>query len=145
MAGGQLAAGGPCDGGQDESQEQINSYRDLLVWQKGMALAKQVYRMTEAFRDHEKFGLMAPMRRAAVSVPSNIAEGQARQGRKEFVQFLSHAGGSLAELDTHLTLAADLGYCGQSGVKETVALIAELQRMLTSLRQKVAARLATNH
>jgi len=101
--------------------------------------------MTEAFPDHERFGLMAQMRRAAVSLPSNIAEGQARQGRKEFVQFLSHAGGSLAELDTQLTLAADLGYCGQSGVKETVALIAELQRMLTSLRQKVAARLATNH
>ena len=125
-------------------KSKINSYRDLLVWQKGMALAKQVYRMTEAFPDHERFGLMAQMR-AAVSLPSNIAEGQARQGRKEFVQFLSHAGGSLAELDTHLTLAADLGYCGQSGVKETVALIAELQRMLTSLRQKVAARLATNH
>ena len=101
--------------------------------------------MTEAFPDHEKFGLMAQMRRAAVSLSSNIAEGQARQGRKEFVQFLSHAGGSLAELDTQLALAADLGYCGQSGVKEPVALIAELQRMLTSLRQKVAARLATNH
>jgi len=100
-------------------KSKINSYRDLLVWQKGMALGKQVYRMTEAFPDHERFGLMAQMRRAAVSLPSNIAEGQARQGRKEFIQFLSHAGGSLAELDTQLALAADLGYCGQSGVKET--------------------------
>ena len=126
-------------------KSKINSYRDLLVWQKGMALAKQVYRMTEAFPDHEKFGLMAQMRRAAVSVPSNIAEGQARQGRKEFVQFLSHAERSLAELDTQFALAADLGYCPHPAVEETVALIAELQRMLTSLRQKVAARLATNH
>jgi four helix bundle protein len=100
----------------------INSYRDLPVWQKGMALAKQDYRMTEEFPDHEEFGLTAQMRRAAVSVPSNIAEGQARQGRKEFVQFLSHAEGSLAELDTRLTLAADLGYCAHSAVKETVAL-----------------------
>ena len=99
----------------------------------------------EEFPDHERFGLLAQMRRAALSVPSNIAQGQARQGRKEFVQFLSHAEGSLAELDTQLTLAADLGYCQQSVVKETVALIAELQRMLTSLRQKVAARLATSH
>jgi four helix bundle protein len=126
-------------------KSKINTYRDLLVWQKGMALAKQVYRMTEEFPDREKFGLIAQMRRAAVSVPSNIAEGQARQGRKEFVQFLSHAEGSLAELETQLALALDLGYCAHSGVKETVVLIAELQRMLTSLRLKVAARLATNH
>jgi four helix bundle protein len=59
-------------------QDGINSYRDLLVWQKGMALAKQVYSMTRAFPDDERFGLIAQMRRAAVSVPSNIAEGQAR-------------------------------------------------------------------
>ena len=126
-------------------ESRISSYRDLLVWQKGMALAKQVYCMTRGFPDDERFGLIAQMRRAAVSVPSNIAEGQARQGHKEFVQFLSHAEGSLAEMDTQLTLAADLGYCGDSAAKETLALIGELQRMLTSLRQKVAARLATNH
>jgi len=101
--------------------------------------------MTRGFPDDERFGLIAQMRRAAVSVPSNIAEGQARQGRKEFVQFLSHAEGSLAELDTQLTLAVDRGYCGDSAAKETLALIGELQRMLTSLRQKVAARLATIH
>ena len=126
-------------------ESRISSYRDLLVWQKGMALAKQVYCMTRGFPDDERFGLIAQMRRAAASVPSNIAEGQARQGRKEFVQFLSHAEGSLAEMDTQLTPAADLGYCGDPAAKETLALIGELQRMLTSLRQKVAARLATIH
>jgi len=120
----------------------ISSYRDLLVWQKGMALAKQVYSLTRAFPDDERFGLIAQMRRAAVSVPSNIAEGQARQGRKEFVQFLSHAAGSLAELDTQLTLAVDLGYCGGLEVQQSVAMITELQKMMASLRCKIAARLA---
>ena len=90
---------------------EIKRYRDLLIWQKGMALAKQVYAMTRAFPGDERFGLTAQMRRAAVSVPSNIAEGQARRGRKEFVQFLSHAEGSLAELDTQLRLAVELGCC----------------------------------
>ena len=70
---------------------EIKSYRDLLIWQKGMALARQVYATTRTFPGDERFGLTAQMRRAVVSVPSNIAEGQARSGRKEFVQFLSHA------------------------------------------------------
>jgi four helix bundle protein len=124
---------------------EIKSYRDLLVWQKGMALPKQVYGMTRAFPGDERFGLTAQMRRAAVSVPSNIAEGQARRGRKEFVQFLSHAEGSLAELDTQLMLAVELGYCRPSDAQGSVATIAELQKMMASLRGKLAARLATNH
>ena len=123
----------------------INSYRDLLVWQKGMALAKQVYSLTRAFPDDEKFGLISQMRRAAVSVPSNIAEGQARQGRKEFAQFLSHAEGSLAELDTQLALSLDLGYCADADACLCVPMIVELQKMLASLRRKIAIPLATNH
>jgi four helix bundle protein len=74
-----------------ERSGKVNSYRDLLVWQKGMALAKVIYKLTACFPDAERFGLVIQMRRAAVSVPSNIAEGQARQGRREFVHFLSHA------------------------------------------------------
>jgi four helix bundle protein len=123
----------------------INSYRDLLVWQKGMALARQIYSLTRAFPDDERFGLIVQMRRAAVSFPSNIAEGQARQGRKEFVQFLSHAEGPLAELDTQLTLAVELGYCQHSAARTGAAMIVELQKMLASLRRKVTVRLATNH
>ena len=126
-------------------ESRIKSYRDLLVWQKGMAMAKQVYCTTRSFPDDERFGLIGQMRRAAVSIPSNIAEGQARQGRKESVQFLSHAQRSLAELDTQLTLAVDLGYCRDSDAHPTVALIIELQKMLASLRQRITARLATNH
>jgi four helix bundle protein len=124
---------------------EIRSYRDLLIWQKGMALAKQIYAMTRAFPADERFGLTAQMRRAVVSIPSNIAEGQARHGRREFVQFLSHAEGSLAELDTQLTLAVELGYCQPSDAGGSVATVAELQKMMASLRAKLAARLATNH
>jgi len=124
---------------------EIRSYRDLLIWQKGMALAKQIYAVTRAFPSDERFGLTSQMRRAVVSVPSNIAEGQARHGQREFVQFLSHAEGSLAELDTQLTLAVELGHCRPSDTDRSVATIAELQKMMASLRGKLVARLATNH
>jgi four helix bundle protein len=123
----------------------INSYRDLLVCQKGMVLARQVHSLTRTFPDDERFGIVVQMRRAAVSVPSNIAEGQAQQGRKEFVQFLSHAEGSLAELDTQLVLAVELGYCQPPEANQSAEMIVELQKMLASLRRKVAIRLATNH
>ncbi len=124
---------------------EIKSYRDLLIWQKGMALAKQVYFMTRTFPGDERFGLTAQMRRAVVSVPSNIAEGQARHGKREFVHFLSHAEGSLAELDTQLTLAVELGYCRPCDANGSVVTVAELQKMIASLRGKLAARLATDH
>jgi four helix bundle protein len=83
-------------------------YRDLLVWQKGMTLARRIYAITRSFPQEEKFGLVSQMRRAAVSVPSNLAEGQARKSAAEFIQFISNAEGSLAELDTQLQLSADL-------------------------------------
>ena len=76
------------------------SYRDLIVWQKGIALCVQVYKACEAFPRNELYGLADQMKRAAVSIPSNIAEGQARQHTKEFLHFISVANGSLAELDT---------------------------------------------
>ena len=79
-----------------------------------MHLAKQVYELTQSFPGEEKFGLVSQMRRASVSVPSNIAEGQARNTTGEFVQFVSHAEGSLAELDTQLRLSVELGLCGET-------------------------------
>lgn len=114
-------------------------YRDLLVWKKGMLLAKQVYALTKMFPDKEKFGLVSQMRRAAVSIPSNIAEGHARRTAKEFAQFLSHAEGSVAELDNQLALSVELGYCTKESGREAWPMIAELQKMLDSLRRKVAA------
>jgi four helix bundle protein len=113
-------------------------YHDLLVWKKGMTLAKQIYQITQAFPDTERFGLVTQMRRAAVSVPSNIAEGQARNTTGEFVQFLSHAVGSVSELDTQLTLSVELGYCSRGKEQEAQALILELRKMLTALRRKLS-------
>ncbi|MGH9397757.1 MAG: four helix bundle protein [Terriglobia bacterium] len=116
-------------------------YKDLIVWQKGMALAKQIYQITQAFPGPERFGLISQMRRAAVSIPSNIAEGQARHTTKEFIQFISHAEGSVAELDTQLILASGIGYCLESEVQETLGLLEEIRKMLNSLRRKLESSL----
>ncbi len=115
-------------------------YEDLLVWQKGMALVKRVYEMTRTFSRDEKFGLISQMRRAAVSIPSNIAEGQARHSTGEFVQFLSHAEGSVAELNTQLILSVELGYCSKGQTTEATALVRELRRMLNALPRKLESR-----
>jgi four helix bundle protein len=119
------------------AKDKPQSYRDLLVWQKSIALAKLIYRLTEEFPPEEKYGLTSQMRRAAVSVPSNIAEGQARHTTGEFVLFLSHAEGSLAELDTQLILAAELGCVPSDKTKFCNQAIAELRRMLNGLRRAV--------
>ena len=116
------------------------SYKDLVVWQKGIALAKLIYQLTNKYPAEEKFGLIAQMRRAAVSIPSNIAEGQARHTTGEFVQFLSHAEGSVAELGTQLILSIELKFCSASAANPAFELIGELRRMLNGLRRKLAAR-----
>jgi four helix bundle protein len=86
------------------------SYRDLRVWQQAMDLAEEVYRLTERFPKHELYGLTSQLRRAAVSVASNIAEGKGRQTDKDFVNFLYHARGSLLEVETQIALARRLRY-----------------------------------
>lgn len=110
-------------------------YKDLVVWQKGITLVKEVYKLTKSFPSDEKFGLVSQMRRAAVSVPSNIAEGQARHTTKEFIQFLSHAEGSLAELETQLVVSIELGYCSSASAANAQDLGGELKRMLNALRR----------
>jgi four helix bundle protein len=116
----------------------VTHFKDLLVWQKGMELAERVYRLTTKFPGDERFGLVSQMRRAAVSVPSNISEGQARQSTKEFLQFISHAMGSLAELETQVILAERLNHCGGGDTLEIQRLIADLDRMLRALRRSLA-------
>src|SRR5216683_5449673 len=116
-------------------QTNTRSYKDLIVWQKGIALAKIVYQLTQRFPSEEKFGIITQMRRAAVSVPSNIAEGQARHTTGEFIQFLSHAEGSVAELDTQLILSIELKFCSSAGAAPAFELIGELRRMLNVLRR----------
>jgi len=122
---------------ESPSLQPIRDYKDLHVWQKGMELAKQVYLLTNRFPSEEKFGLISQMRRAAVSVPSNIAEGQARNTTGEFVQFLSHAEGSAAELDTQLRLSIALGYCVVEDLSEVFRLLTDVQKMLKRLRQSL--------
>jgi four helix bundle protein len=116
------------------------SYKDLVVWQKGIALAKLIYQLTNKFPGEEKFGLVAQMRRAAASIQSNIAEGQARHKTGEFIQFISHAEGSLAELDTQLILSIELRFARAEAADVAFELISELRRMLNVLRRKLAAR-----
>ncbi|HUU13476.1 MAG TPA: four helix bundle protein [Terriglobia bacterium] len=96
--------------------------------------------LTRVFPRDEKFGLVAQMRRAAISIPSNIAEGQARHTTKEFIQFLSHAEGSLAELETQLEIGVGLEYCTKQQAVESVQLTSELKRMLNALRRKLVDR-----
>jgi four helix bundle protein len=126
-------------------RKKATHYKELLVWQKGMLLAKGVYGLTAKFPADERFGLVSQMRRAAVSVPSNIAEGQARQGTREFLQFLSHASGSLAELETQILLSVEMKYCAQIDVEGIAGLISELQKMIAALRRTLDSSLATRH
>ena len=116
-----------------------SGYKDLLVWQKGIVLVKHVYRITHVFPTEEKFGLVSQMRRAAVSIPSNIAEGQARHTKGEFVQFISHAEGSVAELDTQLIIAVQLSYCTPAQAQSAFELLTELRRMLNALRRRLTS------
>jgi four helix bundle protein len=109
------------------------SYRDLIAWRKAMDLVTDVYRVTQVFPRDELYGLTNQLRRAAVSVPSNIAEGQARFSRKEFHHFLSLARGSLVEIETQLTIAENLAYLGRNQTKPLLDKTSELGKILNGL------------
>ena len=111
----------------------MQSYKDLIVWQKGIRVVSEVYRLTEKFPKNEMFGLTSQMRRAAVSIPANLAEGYARKHRQEYTQFVRIAFGSGAELETHLLIARNLGFVNQKDVAEVEALLDEVMRMLNKL------------
>ncbi|MEZ2347126.1 four helix bundle protein [Terriglobus sp. RCC_193] len=109
------------------------SYRDLIAWQKAMQLAKQVYLVTERFPAEERFGLTVQMRRSAVSVPSNIAEGHGRLSDRALRMFLGNARGSLFELETQTLLATDLTYLKKEDADSVLTLTAEVARILNGL------------
>jgi four helix bundle protein len=109
----------------------VKTFRDLIAWQKAMELAKQIYWVTVHLPDSEKFGLTTQMRRAAVSIPSNIAEGHGRQSRTEYIRFLKIARGSLMELQTQLILVEELSFLQVP--PELGALQAETDRVLQGL------------
>ena len=110
---------------------QIRTYRDLIAWQKAMELTRQLYLATEGMPPDERFGLTMQMRRAAVSIPSNIAEGYARQSRPDYTRFLKIARGSLAELSTQIEIATTLGFL--TPPQELHELLAETDRVLQGL------------
>jgi four helix bundle protein len=108
-------------------------HKKLDAWQAAMKVAQMIYNVTKTFPEDERFGLVSQMRRAAVSIPCNIAEGAARQGKKEFRNFLSMAQGSLSELDTQLELCAMLGYTSDENLDEISSLALRIDKMLTGL------------
>ena len=114
------------------------SYRDLEVWKLSIDLVKKVYQVTHNFPDSEKFGLINQIRRAAVSIPSNIAEGQGRNSTKEFKQFLAISLGSLAELETQLIIAKEIEYLTQNGLDALLSPLDRIRKMIKGLSKGIA-------
>jgi four helix bundle protein len=112
---------------------QINSYRDLLAWQKGIELTEAIYRISKCFPPEELYGLTNQVRRAAVSIPSNIAEGAGRNTSGEFVQSVGHSRGSLFELETQLIVAERVRYLSQSELRPVFDLTDEIGRLTAGL------------
>jgi four helix bundle protein len=115
------------------------TYKDLLVWQKAMELVKQVYCLTEDMPSQEKFGLISQMQRAAVAIPSNIAEGHLRSHKKEFAHFLSISLGSAAELETQLLVCQSIERLNSHLLDEPLSTVVEVKKMLYALIQKLDA------
>jgi four helix bundle protein len=122
----------------------VKSYKDLEVWQKAMDLVVECYRATKEFPKSEVYGLASQLRRAAVSIPANIAEGHARKSSREFVQHLSIAYSSLAELETHVQIAQRLDYISADKTSSLLETTAEIGRMLNRLRQSIEKRIGSD-
>jgi four helix bundle protein len=120
----------------------VSTHKDLDVWKKAMDLAAQAYSLTARFPKEELYGLTSQMRRSAVSIPSNIAEGAARHSRKEFIQFLHIASGSVAELETQLLLAIQMGFISGDHV---IFHIEEVRKLLLGLLRSLKKKPITHH
>jgi four helix bundle protein len=116
------------------------SFKDLLVWHHAIELTTDIYRLTGTFPDAEKFGLTNQMRRAAVSVASNTAEGYGRATRGEYIQFLGHARGSCSELETQLVIARNLNFGAESDRQSSEALCHDVSRLLSVLMNSLRAK-----
>jgi four helix bundle protein len=112
----------------------MKGHRDLVAWQKAMSLVTEIYRVTRDFRKEELYGLTSQVRRAAVSVPSNLAEGHGRTSRKEFHHFISQARGSLTEVETQLEIARNLDYLPERVASQLLEQASEVARILNGLR-----------
>ena len=111
----------------------VQTYRDLIVWNKAMDLVTQIYQMTLGFPKDELFGLTSQIRKAAISIPSNIAEGRGKLTKGEFKLFLGHARGSLAEIETQILIAKNLDYLNDTEGDKLLEQIAEVGRLLNGL------------
>lgn len=118
----------------------MRPHKKLEVWKNAMELAKSIYKVTELFPSSEQFGLAAQMRRAAVSIPSNLAEGAARSGKKEFLQFINIAQGSISELDTQIELAKELGFISQKDYDSFLLRLTVLSKQLYGLTGKIRSK-----
>ena len=119
------------------SRPTIKSHRDLIAWQKSMSLVESIYKATETYPKSETYGLTSQTRRAATSIPANIAEGQGRRLPKEFLYFLGNARGSLWELDTHVESAARLGFLGVDVQNNLQMQMDEVGRILNGLMRSI--------
>jgi len=114
---------------------EIKTYKDLIVWQKSIALVSDVYKLVRSFPDDEKYGLTSQIKRSSVSVPSNIAEGYGRSSRRNYIQFLRISRGSLFELETQIVIGKKLNFINNS--EEIDNTITEISKMLNSLINKL--------
>lgn len=145
-------AGGPRRGTDEEPMDKgkaaeqtdkprgIRTYRDLVVWQKAMGMVTQVYLASQGFPPEEIYGLTAQLRRSAVSIPSNIADGYGRNATADYVRFLHIATGSLYEMQTQAEIALNLGYLGTEKSESLYETSREVERMLSSLVRRLDAR-----
>jgi four helix bundle protein len=121
----------------------MQTYRDLKVWQLEMEMTKEVYVLTRGFPDWELYGLSTQLRRAAASIPANVAEGRGRDSTKDFLRHLSIAQGSLAEVETYLILSESLGYCTHQRIGDLLAKCSQEGRMLHGLQRRLRTKLDT--
>lgn len=117
--------------------EHSRSYRDLIAWKKSIALVGKIYSCTRSFPKEEMYGLTSQIRRAGISIPANIAEGQARNSKGEFLQFLGIAQGSLAELETLLVISQNLGYLTSTDAEGLLNDCEEIGKLLAGLKRSL--------
>jgi len=120
-------------------RKKIESYKDLEIWKKGVRFAIEIYQITREFPSHEQFGLISQLRRAASSVPANIAEGYGRESTKSYIQFLKISRGSLNEIETFLYIGFGLGYLDKAKLDEQIEKTTEIGKMMNSLIKKLRA------
>jgi four helix bundle protein len=115
----------------------MHNFKELIVWKKARNLVKDIYELTQKFPDNEKFGLTQQIRRAAVSIPSNIAEGSGRGTDNDFIRFIDIANGSAFEVETQLYLALDLSYISQLEFEEIAAKLSDIERFIFNFKKSL--------